>query len=182
MAPAGGLSLLYIAQQVFGAANQVINKAIAAPTVPVLAEYAVQRDWRSFRQIYRKKLGLVAMITGTGYLAFLFLGERALHFLIGYGDVTDQNVRMLWWLTALLGGVLIGGAIGQLTSIAFYAQGDTKTPTILGVWSYTVYVPIKFIAFFVYGLVGLAVSTILFCLVNGIIQHVALQRRFASNV
>lgn len=171
MAPAGALSLLYIAQQVFGAANQVINKAIVAPMVPTLATHAVQRDWSTFQRLYRRRLGWVAMLTGGGYLVFLLIGERALHLLIGYGGVTDQNVHMLWWILALLVGVLIGGALGQVLSTSFYAKGDTKTPTRIGVAGFTLGVVLKVLGYLQAGILGLAVGTTLYYLLNAYLLH-----------
>ena len=56
MAPAGGLSLLYIGQQIYGVANVVAEKALAAPMVPKLAIEADAGRWSSFRRIYQNRL------------------------------------------------------------------------------------------------------------------------------
>jgi peptidoglycan biosynthesis protein MviN/MurJ (putative lipid II flippase) len=69
-----------------------------------------------------------------------------------------------------LAGVLIAGSVGQITSTAFYSFGDTRTPTRLGILTYTIYVPAKVLAFFSFGLMGVAVATSLFVLVNVLLQ------------
>ncbi len=176
MAPAGGLSLLYIAQQVFAAANQVINKAIAAPMVPVLANHAVEGNWNVFQRLYRRRLGWAVLVTGTGYLMVLFAGEPALHLLIGYGGVTEQNVQMLWWILVMLIGVLIGGAVGQVLSTAFYAKGDTKTPTRIGIAGFTIGIVLKIFGYLHSGILGIAVGTTLYYLLNAYLLHRSIER------
>jgi peptidoglycan biosynthesis protein MviN/MurJ (putative lipid II flippase) len=175
MAPPGGLSLLYIGQQMYGAANQIINKAVVAPMVPKLAIQAKAGDWQTFRRIYRKRLAAISALTLLAYLALLVVGRPSLRLLIGHGGITPDNVNLLWWIMVALWGVLIGGALGQVTSLAFYAQGDTRTPTRLGIWTYTIYIPAKILIFIYYGLTGLALSISIYVALNFILQFVLLE-------
>jgi putative peptidoglycan lipid II flippase len=170
MAPAGGLSILYIGQQIWGAAGTIINKAIAAPMVPLLAVQAKLKSWAAFQKTFRLRLVWMAVLTGSGFLLFLAVGEPLLRLLIGHGGVTAQNVAALWRIMVGLAGVLIAGAMGQITSTTFYAFGDTKTPTRLSIVTYTIYVPAKVLAFLSFGLMGVAVATSLFVLVNLLLQ------------
>jgi peptidoglycan biosynthesis protein MviN/MurJ (putative lipid II flippase) len=73
-------------------------------------------------------------------------------------------------------GLLIGGTAGQVTAVAFYAMGDTKTPTMLFVWTFTIYIPIKFLVFLHYGLLGLAIATSVHLIINFLLQLVILER------
>lgn len=176
MAPAGGLSLLFIGQQIWSAVSQVLNKAISSPAVPRLAVHAARGEWAAFKQMVRKRLRWMASLTVGGYLVFLAIGERLLHLLIGHGGVTAQNVEGLWRLMAGLGGVLIAGALGQITSTAYYAAGDTRTPTRLSIITFTCYVPLKVLAFVRFGLIGVAVATSLFAIVNLLLQMAFMDR------
>ena len=62
-----------------------------------------------------------------------------------------------------------------MTSGAFYAMGDTRTPTMLFIVTYTVYVPIKIIVFLRYGMIGLAAATSLHLIINFLMQLVLLE-------
>jgi len=177
MAPAGGLSILYLGQQIWGAASTIITKAIAAPMVPQLAEQAKAGEWSRFQATFRSRIVWMAALTGVGFLAFLPFGQPILRLLIGHGGVTAQNVSSLWRIMVALAGVLVAGAVGQITSVSFYAFGDTKTPTRLGILTYTVYVPLKVLAFFRFGLIGVAAATSLFVILN-----VLLQLRFLGSI
>jgi putative peptidoglycan lipid II flippase len=176
MAPAGGLSLLYIGQQIYGVANVVAEKALAVPMVPKLAVEAGADRWPTFRRIYQRRLLLVGGLTLLGYVVLLIAGERILNLLIGHGGVTKENVHLLWLIMVALAGFFIGGAMGQITSTTFYAMGDTRTPTRMSIVTYTIYIPAKVVGFMYYGLIGLAAVTSIYLFVNLIVQVLLLER------
>lgn len=172
---AGSLSLVYIGQQLYAAVNLILTRAIATPAVPRMAIAAKAGEWRNFLRSYRRRLVSMLGVTLLAYFGFFLLGEPALRLLIGHGGINAQNVHMLWWIMLALGGLLVGGAAGQVTSGAFYAMGDTRTPTMLFIATYTVYIPIKILVFLRYGVVGLAAATSLHLIINFLIQLVTLE-------
>jgi putative peptidoglycan lipid II flippase len=176
MSIAGDLSLLYIGQQIYSALNLIITKAISAPTLPRLALAAKSGDWPSFRHIYRQRLFWVMGLGVATFIVLLVFGEFLLHLMIGHGGITAGNVHVLWWIMLALIGLLIGGTAGQVTSVGFYAMGDTRTPTMLFVWTFTVYIPIKALVFLHYGLMGLAIATSVHLVVNFLLQFLILER------
>jgi peptidoglycan biosynthesis protein MviN/MurJ (putative lipid II flippase) len=172
---AGNLSLLYIGQQVYSAINLVITRAISTPSVPRLAIAAKSGEWRSFRHVYRQRLLIMLAVTVVACFGLFFMGEPFLRLLIGHGGITAENVHLLWWIMVALSGLFIGGCAGQVTSGAFYAMGDTRTPTMLFIVTFTVYVPIKILVFLRYGMIGLAVSASLHLIINFLMQLVLLE-------
>ena len=175
MAPAGGLSLLYIGQQIYGVANIVAEKAIATPMVPQLAIHASAARWPVFRRLYQRRLLAMGGLTAVGYVILLVAGEHVLNVLIGHGGVTKDNVHLLWSIMVALVGVFIAGAMGVITSKTFYAMGDTRTPTRMSIVTYTLYIPAKVLGFLRYGLMGLAVVTSVYLFLNLCIQVVLLE-------
>ena len=178
MASAGALSLLLIGQQIYTQINLVISKAISAPILPLLT-LAANHNWSRFRRLYRHRLMLVAGITSSIVLLVYFSGEPLLRLTIGHGGVTAENVRTLWLVMIALAGILAGGAAGQIASTAFYAMGDTKTPTRLFILTYTIYLPFKVLAFLRYGLMGLAVATSVHLILNFALQLIVLEKATA---
>src|SRR5205807_1140246 len=156
-----------------------VTKAISTPAVPHLAIAAKSGDWASFKRIYHQRLLWMLAITVAAGIGLFLIGEPLLRLMIGHGGITIQNVRMLWWIMLALVGVLIGGAAGQVISGAFYAIGDTRTPTMLFIGTYTVYIPLKILVFLRYGLIGLAVATSMHLTVNFVLQLLMLQRTTA---
>ena len=110
-----------------------------------------------YRLIYHKKLLLVLSICCGIFIVIIFFGQLMLELLIGHGSVTTENVRQLWWIMICLGGVFVGGAAGQISACSYYACGDTKSPTVISLITYTVNIPVKIIVYNFYSVVGLAV-------------------------
>ena len=115
-----------------------------------------------FRKLYRLGLLRVGGLMVGAYILFLLIGERLLKLVIGHGHVTANNVHMLWILMALSAGALIGGPVGQILSTTLYATGNTRSPTRVGAWAYTLGIFLKFAMFHWFGLKGLAVAISLF--------------------
>ena len=172
LASAGELSLLYLAQQILGGAAQILNSAYVLPLIPLLTGRAKRSEWRDYHAAIRRG---VFFLFGASLLGWIVASVAGPMLLAAVGRSVD--LALLNRLFLALGGVLIAGSIGQLTSSAFYAAGDTRTPTIYGVITFTVYVPLKFLAFLHYGIVGLAWSTSIFTAVNMLAQWVTLQLR-----
>jgi putative peptidoglycan lipid II flippase len=170
-AASGSLSLYYFAQQIYNAASQVINKAIAAPLVPILSKLHKAGDKDGFWRVYHRKLLQVGAISLVGLLALGLFGQNLLGLLVGHGNVSASNVSELWWIMIWLGGMFVGGALGQISSSSFYALGDTSTPTRLGVCTYTLYIPIKIFLYYSIGVMGLALASSMFLIANFFLQN-----------
>lgn len=177
-ANSGSLSLYYFAQQIYSAINQVINKAIAAPLVPLLSKLHKSSNKEDFRRAYRRKLLQVGVLGVAALLVLSLFGRFILYLLIGHGNISAGNVDELWWIIIWLGGVFIGGSLGQVSSSSFYALGDTTIPTRIGIYSYTFYIPAKLVLFYYYGVMGLALSTSLFVVMNFFLQDWQLQKKY----
>jgi len=172
----GNLSLLYIGQQIYSSINLVLTKAISTPTVPRLAIAAKSGEWSKFRRIYHQRLLWMLGTTIVGCFGLYIVGEQLLRLMIGHGGITAQNVHMLWWIMLALTGLLVGGAAGQIISVAFYAIGDTRTPTMLFIGTYTVYIPLKILVFLKYGVIGLALAASVHLAATFLLQLLVLER------
>jgi peptidoglycan biosynthesis protein MviN/MurJ (putative lipid II flippase) len=172
---AGSLSLLYVAQQIYANVIIVTSKALVAPLAPRLAVKADAADWRGYRRVYRARLLLVALFAVAGASLLLAFGPRTLRLGIGHAGVTTENVYTLWLVMLALAGAFAGGVAGQVTSGAFYAMGDTRTPTKVSAVVYIFYLPLKIASFFGYGLIGLAGTMSAYFLINFLAQFVVLE-------
>jgi putative peptidoglycan lipid II flippase len=164
MAPAGGLSLLYLGQQVWGAAGQIMNRAVALPITPTLARLAGRGEWAGFRQLYQSRLGQVFAICAVAVALLALVGRPSLDLVFGIRNMSEEDVRVLWLLMLLLFGLLIGDPSGHLLLTSFYAKGDTLTPTRIGIVAYSFGIGCKLLGFFSFGLPGLAAGTTIFYL------------------
>lgn len=171
MAGTGNLSLYHLGQQIYGAANQMLNKSIVSPAVPALSVYHKSGDLAAFLRLYRRKLMQVGLISVSGVAIWAIFGRTLLTPLVVYGRFSGQDMEMLWWIMVWLGAAFLGSSMGQMSSSSLYAAGDTTTPTRLGIYTYTLCIPVKIVLFYIYGIAGLAVATGLFFVSNLLLQN-----------
>jgi putative peptidoglycan lipid II flippase len=155
----GSLSVYYLAQQICSALNQIINKAVCAPMVPLLSAHYKEKNAIKFRSIYNRKAIELGFITFISTLFIIIYGKDILTLLIGHGELKSNNIHDLWWILVCLGGVFIGGSVGQIFSSAFYASGDTITPVKISSITFSIYIPCKVAMFYIFGIKGLAITT-----------------------
>ena len=170
-ASSGSMSLYYVAQQIYSTAGQVLIKAFAVPLVPTLSRLHIAGDMVRFRRTYHRILLQIGAIGFVGLLVLGIFGQSLLGLLIGHGNVSEKNVTELWLIMLWLAGMFIGSVIGQISSSSFFALGDTSTPTRIGIYSYTLYIPVKIALYYYFGVFGLAFSTSVFVIANFLLQH-----------
>lgn len=170
MSGAGSLSIFYLGQQFYGASHNVINKSLVAPLVPKLSMFYKCNDSSSLKRIYRHGLIQISAVSVIIIILFLIAGKELLNILVGWGAFQDKNIVLLWFVMICLSGFFVGGVVGQITSSTFYSIGDTRTPTITSIISYTFFVPVKVVCFMAWGILGLACATSVHYLVNVLLQ------------
>lgn len=176
-ASAGSLSLLYLAQQLHSAASQIVAKAFAVPTITQLAAAHKQRDQAQFALQLIRTLRVMLVVCLLGVVGLWLVGEPLLAWGMEHGKFTSTHAHELWVLLLLSAGMLVAGAMGTLTAGAFYAQGDTRTPTWLGSFAFTVGIALKIAMFNQYGVQGLAAAISIYYLSSLSLQLFVLWRR-----
>lgn len=177
-ANSGTLSLFYLSQQIYGAVSQILNKAISAPLVPMLSTYYKNHDEVNFKKTYNTKLIQVSLICIFLVVVLVLFGEILLKLLVGYGNITENNIISLYWILICLCGMFIGGVCGQISTSFFYSRGNTIVPTRVGIYSYTIYLPLKIFIYYKYGIIGIAITISFFYLFNFLLQNFLSKRYF----
>ena len=176
LGPPGALSLYHVSLQLYASAHTVLNRAIVAPVVPMLARASAAAEWRNFSEVSRRRLRLMLWITIGSIPLLLFLGRPVLSAVLGHGRFTGDRIGELWVILLLLSGVWIGGAAGQVLSTSFYSTGDTRTPMRIGVIGFTIAILLKLMAFHAFGITGLAIAASVYYLGNMVALLLTLRR------
>lgn len=177
MAPPGQLSLLHLANQIYAAGNTIVGKAVSIPVFPSLSRAAAQGRWDLFRDLLLQRFLLLTGVTSLALLCLLFLGEPLLLAVFGHGRFDGSQIHSLRTLLFALGGVWVGGALGQILTIAFYATGDTTTPTKIGIVGFSLGICMKVGGFFLIGVPGIALAASLYYLFNTVAMASSQYRR-----
>lgn len=176
-ATAGSMSLVILSQQLHSAASQIITKAFAVPAITSLAAAHKSQNQAHFAARLVRTLWIMCAVCILGVLAIGLVGEPLLRWGMAHGEFTNVHAHELWILLLLSAGMLVAGAMGTLTAGAFYAQGDTRTPTWLGSLAFTLGIVLKIAMFKLYGVQGLAIAISIYYLFSLCIQLFVLWRR-----
>lgn len=182
LAPSGQLSLLHFANQIYLAGNLILSKAFAVPMVPLLAKKAFEKKWPSFlKTSHNRFLWVLAISLGVS-MFILFSGPSFYAFLLGHGRFTIDEALTFYHLLLGLTGVWVGGAVGQILASSFYAKGDTRTPTKIGVFGFTLGLGFKVAGFWLWGVLGIAAGTSLYYVINAFLLRFFLTRRLRHRI
>lgn len=175
LVPSGGLSLLVLAQQMYGAAHQGFLRTFVAQLTPALARAVIEKNWGFFRRATTALLVKTSVGVGAVFAITFGIGYEMLNAVLAW-KFPPAQILMLWWLLLALGGMWAGGAVGPVLTATFYARGDTSTPMRIGVRSFFLSVVIKVVACSYLGIVGVALGASVFYMLN----LVLLARAFIS--
>jgi putative peptidoglycan lipid II flippase len=173
----GTLSLFYLAQQFYAAASQVIVKALAVPAITRLSIANKADDTATFAKDFRRTCLIMTSVGTALIVCLIMLGQPVLSLVMEHGKFHATDSRLLWLILVLSCGQLIWGALGTLVAGAFYARGDTHTPTLLGSVSFTISIAIKIAMFGYFGVYGLAVAVTIFFSITIVLMLTTLYRR-----
>lgn len=182
MAGIGSLSLYHFANQIYSAASQVIIKSMISPIVPELSKLDAKGDAEGFITRYYGKLLKVFVVGLMFMFALILFGKAGFDLLLLYGQVSAENIEKLWLIMICLSGMFVGGVAGQVVTSAFYATGDTVTVTYMAMFTYTVYLPVKVIAFYTWGIYGLAISTSIYLIINVLLLILLLEKNKLTKI
>jgi putative peptidoglycan lipid II flippase len=160
----GELTLLNLAQQLYTIANNVVTKIFANTMVPDLARLHNRREEKEFYLFFNKRILITAVIVIVGFILLYMVGFPILSIAFKHKNFSEANISQLWYLMIYLGGYWIAGTLGSVTANYFYSRGNTKTPTLIGVVVFTLYLPIKIIVFKKFRLAGLAITISIYML------------------
>jgi putative peptidoglycan lipid II flippase len=176
-APAGGVTLLNLAQLGMGALATVLERSIATPVVPRLARHVEQHDLEG---LHREVKGCVRRITVATLVVGVSVAAAWPLWTVACAKVLKLDpamARELWLLSLLLLGYLHVVASGAVVVAAFCALGEAQTPVKIGIPAFLVSVAVKSAAFLAWGLLGLAAATSLYYVTNFFILAWLLRRR-----
>lgn len=166
MAPAGDMSLLHMGAQMYAASEILLAKSIAAPALPAMSTAATNGEWSLLRRITARRTAALAATSCAGLVVLAVAGLTLFTLVFAHRELTAQDTHRLWTLCLLLGGVGVGAPLGQILANGFYAVGDTVTPTRIGVFGFTVGICAKVAGFYWAGVMGIAIGTSFYYLLN----------------
>lgn len=158
LAPVGGLSLFQVGQQVFGAGEVVVQKAVSGPVLVRMAARLRDGDKAGARSLFLGGVRQTIFVGVCAYLSLVVFGLPVLRFLFHGGRLSAGNIESLWGLMLAMGGQLLSPVVLALSN-RYYAEGDTWTPTLIGLLGVPFALTLRILFFNYWGLRGLALAS-----------------------
>ncbi|MCM1321763.1 MAG: murein biosynthesis integral membrane protein MurJ [Bacteroides sp.] len=114
--------------------------AVSVGTVilPDLSAYAKQKDWERFNAMFSQAMRIIAFITIPITIYALIEGKEIITLVYKNKRFTDESVALTLEAFVFHIAGLFFIALNRIIAPAFYAQGDTKSPTAAGIFGFAV--------------------------------------------
>lgn len=173
---AGELAAFAFVRQLLEAFAGLLTRSHVATVLPSLSAAAGGNSPDEFRAIYRECLKKIT------FLSLMLLGLLGLFAVLFSENLVEDNQPMVSVVSfvslgAMLSGVLLFAVTGGLAANAFYALGDTRTPTLVGISGFTGFMILKILIFPVFGVPGLAIASSAYFATNASMLALLLRRK-----
>ena len=132
--------------------------SIGTVLLPDLSALAHTKRWQEFTAMLQKALGAIALITIPVIFFSLAMGENIITLVYKSGGFTDESVRATHEVFRFHITGLFFIAANRIIAPAFYACGDTKSPTIAGIAGFACNIALAVILCRVMGGAGIALA------------------------
>ena len=156
----GSLAILDLGQRVHGAAVRVMNETLVTPQVSTLARFAATKQWEALQTMYRRQRWRVTIAAGalTSVIVVIATSGQPWLSLLASSPQTVDTIRRLLPVLGCLSGIAATASLSHSLTTAFYAIGDTHTPSRVGAAMYTVGLAAKIAGAIGGGLQGIALA------------------------
>ena len=183
----GSISILDLVLRIHSAIGRVLNHGVVAPIVPRMARLASDKSWDSFNALWGERAWWMGGLSGSVVLVLIggaIAGYQLeiVDSLGAYGKLHFDDLTRMWVILLSCSGVVLAGGINHILINAFYAQGDTLTPSRIEVFTYSVGLLMKGIGALAGGLVGMAMAISFYYLLNGVMLGIVLRRRIVAQL
>lgn len=107
--------------------------SIGTVILPDLSSLSARQDWEGFNSMLTQSVKIIALITIPIMFFSLLIGENLITLIYKNKNFTDQSVALTLEAFKYHISGLFFIAVNRIVSPAFYAQGNTKLPTLAGI-------------------------------------------------
>ncbi|MHB8901094.1 MAG: lipid II flippase MurJ, partial [Thermoguttaceae bacterium] len=145
------------------------------------AHWAAGRHEEFRREVASAVRCLTAILVPIGF-ALVFFSRPLIADLLQRGQFTAADSAAVGFMLTLYVGMIVGAGAGEITSKVFYALSDTRTPTLLGVGTFSIGLGLKIALVGSYGAAAIAAATSFYFLLSAALAVVLIVRRLGGEI
>lgn len=180
--PEGSISHLGYAWRLAMSISMIATSGLAVVAFPAIARAAAARDDERLAAELAASWRLLCVVLVPVFGALLAFSEPIIRDLFQRGAFTAADTEAVARLLVLYVGFIGAAGVGELAARAFYAGGDTRTPTLIGVFGFTLGTGAKFALTPVLEAPALAAATSGYYLLGAGLMVLILRRRIAGSI
>jgi putative peptidoglycan lipid II flippase len=180
---AGGVSAINNAFAIMILPLAVIAQAIGTALFPAISAHAAKGEHDEFARAFTQALAISIALSAPASAGLVVLGEPIIRILFERGQFDAQSTQWVAFALAMYGIGLIGHAMLELVTRAFYALKDSVRPAIFAVGSMVLNIALSLLlapAFASMGLLsfgGLALANSIATALEAVVLYALLLRR-----
>jgi len=133
----GAITAISLAFPLMIMPQAIIAQSIAIAALPTFSAQVAKNEINEMRNSLTSTLQAVLILSVPAAVGLILLREPIVSLLYKGSAFTTQSVKLVSWALLWYAMGLIGHCLVEVTSRAFYALHDTKTPVIIGVGAMT---------------------------------------------
>lgn len=110
----------------------IVAQSVATALFPTLATLAAREEWAEFRHIFGLTLRNLLFLTLPAAAGLIVLGRPIIRLLLERGAFGPESTAATAWALVFFALGLVGHAVVEIATRAFYALKNTKTPVTVG--------------------------------------------------
>ncbi|XTB05690.1 murein biosynthesis integral membrane protein MurJ [Treponema denticola] len=158
--------------------------AVSVGTVilPEMSALALRKDWEAFQKVLLQAIKVIALITIPATFFSLLSGENLIILIYKSNKFDSASVKLTLGIFNFHIIGLFAIAVNRIIAPAFYAQSDSKSPTIAGIICFAVNILLALILVGPMGGNGIALALTIASVINTIILLIFLKKNKALDV
>lgn len=131
--PVGSVSAITLAFQFMLMPEYTIAQSIAIASLPTFSEQVTRNRRDEMRSSLASALRSMLFLAIPASIGLILLRRPLIVFLYQHGEFNAHSTDLVSWALLFYAAGLFGHCVVEITSRAFYALHDTRTPVIVGV-------------------------------------------------
>ncbi|MGV8025853.1 MAG: murein biosynthesis integral membrane protein MurJ [Anaerolineaceae bacterium] len=131
--PEGSVTAISLAFSLMLMPQAAIAQSIAIASLPTFSAQVAAGKLDEMRASFTSTLRMILFLSIPSMIGLILMREDIVRLLYQRGEFTASSTTLVAWALLWYAVGLVGHCIVEITSRAFYAQHDTKTPVLVGV-------------------------------------------------
>lgn len=177
----GDITLLSLAQLAITSIAAIIERALLAKTLPGFARRLKEGGRTELKRAYYSCIRKIFFVVIAVAIALLI--ARPFWDIVCYYILQmSPNTAWQFWIFCLILLPTLYVTVAASASVAvFYTFGETRIPALIGVFGFVISIVLKSILFKFFGIIGIAIGTSLYLIINMLLHHTYAVNRLSGD-